>query len=144
MEYAVGGITDTPLKPVTAVALLDGVPWKNTIKRIESGNCQAPLLSIRADKSAWNANWSVIEAESGWKGDVIAVHLKGTSHIDPENPPDKLGNIVMRASKPERRLVFAELVAEFFRARLLGQSSEFENKLKELEENGDTVTKSDR
>ena len=138
LEFAVASLPNWQ-NTVDAIVLLDGVPWKPTISRIEEGNSRAALLSIRADESSWNAQGFVREAERAWKGEVTSVHLRGTTHIDPENPSDMFGDLLMHPSPPERRRQFSYLAAEFLAAELLGIREPLEQRLQALREGGDAI-----
>ena len=71
---------------VTHLVLLDAVPWKETIK--EAGQLQPlPLLSLTAESSAMNARLKVDELHAAIEFPFTQLHLVGSSHVDPENPP---------------------------------------------------------
>jgi hypothetical protein len=71
---------------VAQLVLLDAVPWKETIK--QAGQLQPlPLLSLTAESSAMNARLKVDELHAAIEFPFTQLHLVGSSHVDPENPP---------------------------------------------------------
>ena len=71
---------------VAQLVLLDAVPWSETIK--EAGQLQPlPMLSLTAESSAMNAGLKVEELHAAIGFPFTQLHLVGSSHVDPENPP---------------------------------------------------------
>jgi len=72
--------------PVASLILLDAVPWDETIEaapRLQP----LPLLSMTSESSSMNA-WLKVEKLHEVIGfDFTRLHLVGSSHVDPENPP---------------------------------------------------------
>ena len=89
LELAIASANDESEFPVDAVALMDGVPWKKTIGRIESGHSEAALLSIRADPSAWERAGNCPRGRAS---------VEGISH---HRPPAR--NLPHRSGKSARR-----------------------------------------
>ena len=72
--------------PVASLILLDAVPWDETIKaapRLQP----LPLLSMTSEPSSMNAWLKVEELHEVIGFDFTRLHLVGSSHVDPENPP---------------------------------------------------------
>ena len=72
--------------PVTSLILLDAVPWDETIDaatRLQP----LPLLSLTSESSSMNAWLKVEKLHEATEFDFTRLHLVGSSHVDPENPP---------------------------------------------------------
>jgi len=66
--------------------LLDAVPWDETIDaapRLQP----LPLLSMTSESSSMNAWLKVAKLHEVIRFDFTRLHLVGSSHVDPENPP---------------------------------------------------------
>lgn len=94
---------------VAQLILLDAVPWAETIK--EAGQLQPlPLLSLTAESSAMNARLKVKDLHTVIEFPFIQLHLIGSSHIDPENPP---GYFAKSLTTETGQQLFAELLRRF-------------------------------
>jgi pimeloyl-ACP methyl ester carboxylesterase len=107
---------------VAQLVLLDAVPWKETIK--EAGQLQPlPLLSLTAESSAMNAKLKVEGLHAAIEFPFIHLHLVGSSHVDPENPP---GAFAKSLTTETGQRLFAELLKRYvlhegFEAYVSGQ-----------------------
>ena len=95
--------------PVTALILLDAVPWDETIKaapRLQP----LPLLSMTSESSSMNA-WLKVEGLHEAIGfDFVHLHLVGSSHVDPENPP---GTFSKALATEEGRELYSQLLLRY-------------------------------
>ena len=89
--------------------LLDAVPWSETIE--EAGHLQPlPLLSLTAEPSSMNARLKVEELHAAIEFPFIQLHIVGSSHVDPENPPGRFSRSFTTETGQQR---FAELLRRF-------------------------------
>ena len=94
---------------IAQLILLDAVPWSETIE--EAGQLQAlPLLSLTAESSAMNARLKVEKLHAAIEFPFIQLHLVGSSHVDPENPPGTFSRSLTTEAGRQR---FAELLRRF-------------------------------
>lgn len=94
---------------VAQLILLDAVPWSETIR--EADQLQPlPLLSLTAEPSAMNARLKIKELHAAIKFPFIQLHLVGSSHIDPENPPGRFSGSLTTETGQRR---FAELLRRY-------------------------------
>lgn len=116
---------------VAQLILLDAVPWSETIK--EAGQLQAlPLLSLTAEPSAMNARLKVEKLHAAIGFPFIQLHLVGSSHVDPENPPGHFSRSLTTEAGQQR---FAELLRRYV------LHEEFETYVNEQEELGHIIEK---
>jgi len=102
---------------VAAVCLLDAVPWDRTLERAADLR-PMPLVSIRSEPGSWNLNGRVLDLLNRPTFDVEDVRVVGSTHCDPENPTDLLGQIACGLSTEERRAIYQRLMYLFFRDAL--------------------------
>ena len=94
---------------VAQLVLLDAVPWSETIK--EAGQLKPlPLLSLTAESSAMNARLKVDELHEAIGFPFTQLHLIGSSHVDPENPP---GIFAKSLTTETGQRLFAELLKRY-------------------------------
>jgi len=94
---------------VAQLVLLDAVPWSETIK--EAGGLQPlPLLSMTAESSAMNARLKVEKLHAAIEFPFTQLHLVGSSHVDPENPP---GLFAKSLTTETGQRLFAELLKRY-------------------------------
>ncbi len=111
---------------IAQLILLDAVPWSETIE--EAGQLQAlPLLSLTAESSAMNARLKVEKLHAAIEFPFIQLHIVGSSHVDPENPPGHFSRSLTTEAGRQR---FAELLERFV------LDEEFEAYVNEQEELG--------
>lgn len=72
--------------PVASLILLDAVPWDETIEAAPRLQPLA-LLSMTSESSSMNAWLKVEKLHEAIGFDFTELHLVGSSHVDPENPP---------------------------------------------------------
>lgn len=95
--------------PVSRLVLLDAVPWSETIEMAPLLQ-PLPLLSLTAEPSSMNADLKVEELHAAITFPFTQLHLVGSSHIDPENPP----GVFSRSFTTETgKVLFAELLRRF-------------------------------
>lgn len=97
-----------------ALCLLDAVPWEETIEAARRLR-PLPLLSLTADPSPMNANGRIAELHAALAVPFTHTPIPGSSHVDPENPPDFLARAF---STEEGRKRYADLLVAFFSAEL--------------------------
>ena len=102
---------------VAAVCLLDAVPWERTLERAADLS-PMPLVSIRSEPGSWNLNGRVLDLLNRLTFDVEDVRVVGSTHCDPDNPTDLLGQIACGLSTEERRAIYQRLMYLFFRDAL--------------------------
>jgi pimeloyl-ACP methyl ester carboxylesterase len=102
---------------VAAVCLLDAVPWDRTLERAADLR-PMPLASIRSEPGPWNLNGRALDLLNRLTFDVEDVRVVGSTHCDPENPTDLLGQIACGLSTEERRAIYQRLMYLFFRDAL--------------------------
>lgn len=94
---------------VAQLILLDAVPWSETIE--EAGHLQPlPLLSLTAEPSSMNAGLKVKELHAAIEFPFMQLHLVGSSHVDPENPPGRFSRSFTTETGQQR---FAELLRRY-------------------------------
>ena len=113
---------------VAAVSLLDAVPWDRTLERAADLR-PMPLASIRSEPGPWNLNGRVLDLLNRLAFNVEEVRVVGSTHCDPENPTDLLGQLACGPSTEEHRAIYQRLMYLFFRDAL---------KAHRLEQEGET------
>jgi len=113
---------------VAAVCLLDAVPWDRTLERAADLR-PMPLVSIRSEPGPWNLNGRVLDLLNRLTFNVEEVRVVGSTHCDPENPTDLLGQLACGPSTEEHRAIYQRLMYLFFRDAL---------KAHRLEQEGET------
>jgi len=108
--------------PVAALCLLDAVPWHATLQAAVDLK-PIPILSLRAEPSAFNAWGSVQKLVDAVPFPISDVRIRGTSHADPENPSTTAARIVVGLSA-ERQAIFTRLMYLFFQDALQVRSVE--------------------
>jgi len=95
--------------PITSLILLDAVPWDETIDAAAQLQ-PLPLLSLTSESSSMNA-WLKVEKLHGAIGfDFTELHLVGSSHVDPENPP---GTFSKSFGSEEGRDLYSQLLLRY-------------------------------
>lgn len=103
----------TRLVPLSAVCLLDAVPWDRTITRAAS---LKPLsfASVRSEPSSCNANGSVVGLLNAVVFPTDDIRVVGATHCDPENPTDWQCTLFCGGTSSQRRGVYQRLLYLFF------------------------------
>lgn len=94
---------------VAQLVLLDAVPWKETIAEADQLQALA-LLSLTAESSAMNARLKVDKLHAAIEFPFTQLHLVGSSHVDPENPP---GFFARSLTTENGQRLFAELLRRY-------------------------------
>jgi dienelactone hydrolase len=102
---------------VAAVCLLDAVPWDRTLDQAVDFK-PLPLASLRSEPGPWNLNGRVLDLLNRLAFNVEDVRVVGSTHCDPENPTDLLGQLACGPSTEERRAIYQRLMYLFFRDTL--------------------------
>jgi pimeloyl-ACP methyl ester carboxylesterase len=102
---------------VSAVVLLDTVPWSRTVDRAGALRDTA-FVSLRSEPSACNANGNILDLLDGLSIAAQDLLVVGGSHCDPENPTDLLCELACGGSNNEARRVYQELLYAFLRDAL--------------------------
>lgn len=97
-----------------ALCLLDAVPWDETLEAARRLR-PLPLLSITSDPSPMNAGGRIRELHAVLSVPFTHVAIPGSSHVDPENPPDAFARALSTELGRKR---YAELLLEFFAREL--------------------------
>lgn len=95
--------------PLTSLILLDAVPWDETIEaapRLQP----LPLLSMTSESSSMNAWLKVEKLHEAIGFDFTQLHLVGSSHVDPENPP---GTFSKSFATEEGRELYSQLLLRY-------------------------------
>jgi len=99
-------------EPVSAVMLLDGVPWSRTLAR--AGQLRdVAFASVRSEPSDCNANGAILDLLAGLAFATEDLRIVGASHCDPEDPTDCVCELVCQGSTAEARAAYQELLAAF-------------------------------
>jgi pimeloyl-ACP methyl ester carboxylesterase len=117
---AVATLQQHGIRPA-ALVLLDAVPDLLALKsarRLRS----LPLLSIRSDPNACNANGLVERLEASLRFPIESTWLSGATHCDPETPTDIVCQLACGGSSEVGRASYRALTQEFLR-RALGLTS---------------------
>jgi len=112
--------------PVAAVCLLDAVPWDRTLERAADLR-PMPLASIRSEPGPWNLNGHVLDLLNRLTFNVEDVRVVGSTHCDPENPTDLMGQLACGPSTEKHRAIYQRLMYLFFRDALKGPRLEQED-----------------
>lgn len=95
--------------PVVSLILLDAVPWDETINA--AARLQPlPLLSLTSESSSMNAWLKVEKLHAAIGFDFTQLHLVGSSHVDPENPP---GTFSRAFTTEEGRELYSQLLIRY-------------------------------
>lgn len=99
---------------VAAICLLDGVPWRRTVKAA-SALTQLPLVSLRSDRSLCTTPGDVSALLKSLPFPGVDIHLNGAGHCDAENPTNWLCTLVCgRRSHPDQQTLYQRLLYLFF------------------------------
>jgi len=109
--------------PVSALYLLDAVPWQSTL---EAAPALAPLElgSLRSEPSPCNADGAVRDLLHGLSFSVDDLRLVGATHCDPESPTDVLCRWACGGSTVLQRHLYRRLMYLFFQDALDAPSVE--------------------
>ena len=99
--------------PVSAVFLLDAVPWRSTLEAA-STLTPLPLGSLRSEPASCNAEGAVRELLRELSFPVDDLLLVGATHCDPENPTDALCRWFCGGSTALMRSLYRRLMLLFF------------------------------
>jgi pimeloyl-ACP methyl ester carboxylesterase len=99
--------------PLSAVFLLDAVPWRSTL---EAAPTLMPLAlgSLRSEPAPCNAQGAVRELLQAISFPVDDLLLVGATHCDPENPTDALCRWFCGGSTAIKRSLYRRLMVLFF------------------------------
>lgn len=103
--------------PVSALFLLDAVPWRSTLEAAP-GMAPIALGSLRSEPSACNAQGEVRDLLDALMFAAEDVRVVGGTHCDPENPTDFLCRWACGGSSGLRRYVYLRLMTLFFQDAL--------------------------
>lgn len=103
--------------PVSALVLLDAVPWPRTLARAEE---LLPIfaLSLRSDPSACNAFGSGLGVLDVVRFPMDDVRVVQATHCDPEGPSDVLCALACGAATEHGRSLYRWLLYSFLRETL--------------------------
>lgn len=100
--------------PLTALNLLDAVPWSRTTAAAPALS-PLGLASLRSEPSSCNANGSVLGLLGGLRFASEDVRIVGATHCDPENPSDFFCRLVCGGGSTARQTTYQRLMYLFFR-----------------------------
>jgi pimeloyl-ACP methyl ester carboxylesterase len=121
-----------------ALVLLDAVPYASTLAKAPALE-PLPLLSLRSEPGACNANASVGRLVERMTFVVSDLRIVGATHCDPENPSDISCEIVCGRSEESNRETYLKLTDVFLRnvfGRDGPEASSFERFVRRLERRG--------
>jgi pimeloyl-ACP methyl ester carboxylesterase len=97
---------------VSALMLMDGVPWTRTVER--AGELQnLAFASVRSEPAACNREGAVLELLAGLSFATEDIVVVGGSHCDPENPTDVFCELACCGSDRQARAAYQELLYAF-------------------------------
>jgi dienelactone hydrolase len=100
--------------PISAILLLDGVPWDRTIESA-ARLAWMPVGSLRAEPSPCNARGSVLDLQRNLAFATADVLLLGATHCDPENPTSAMCRLMCKGGSAERQSLYQRLMYLFLR-----------------------------
>jgi dienelactone hydrolase len=103
--------------PVTALVLLDAVPWRSTISAARELDLPS-IASFRSEPSSCNAQGSVREALRELPNAVEDILIVGATHCDPESPTDLGCRLVCDGSGALQRYLYRKLMLSFLQESL--------------------------
>jgi len=98
---------------VTAVCLLDAVPWERTLGVAERFP-RVSLASFRSEPGDWNAQGRIRSLLDAVPFSVEDLRIVGASHVDPERPTTAAAALFAGPAHPECQDAYARLMGTFF------------------------------
>lgn len=104
-------------KPALWVGL-DPVDW-NDAGQQAAKEIQMPALVLLAESGPWNRHGNAAGFIRSYAGPMLALKLKGSSHLDPEDPSSRGAEWVCGKRQPVHVVAYQELTLLALRAHLL-------------------------
>jgi pimeloyl-ACP methyl ester carboxylesterase len=117
LSFEAAARSQTSDLPVSALFLLDAVPWRSTLEAAP-GMAPIALGSLRSEPSPCNAQGAVRDLLDALMFAAEDVRVVGGTHCDPENPTDLPCRWACGGSSGLRRYLYLRLMTLFFQDAL--------------------------